>query len=410
MSLPARNTLAIVGAGPVGLEAACAALDHGFDVHVFERGEVGANVQAWGHVRMFTPWSMNVGPCSAARLRAAGRDAPAGESCPTGADLADQVLIPLAALPELKDRVHTHAQVVHVSRRGALKGDLVGDPRRREHPFRLLVRDAGGRENVLHAFAVIDASGTYGSPNWAGDGGIPARGEEYLAPQMSYHVEDVRGLARARHAGKRTLVVGGGASAATTVVALAELASEVPGTAVTWAMREGEPRFAGEVEPDSLPARAALYARARELATTTGTPVTWIGGAVVEGFEYNSATHRFRVALRIGEQARLEEADRVVVNAGFGPDNSLYRELQVHECWASRGPMKLSAALLGAAGADCTAMPVLGVDQLGNPEPDFYVLGAKSYARSNSFLLRTGYTQVRQAIEALAAGVSSAAR
>lgn len=403
MSLPARNTIAIVGAGPIGLEAACAALDRAFDVHVFERGEVGAHVQAWGHVRMFTPWSMNVGPCSAAHLKAAGHAVPAGGACPTGAELAEQVLLPLAALPELKDRVHAHAQVVHISRRGALKADLIGDPRRREHPFRLLVRDAGGRENLLHAFAVIDASGTYGSPNRAGDGGIPARGEEHLAPQMSYHVEDVRGLARDRHAGKRTLVVGGGASAATTVVALAELAAEAPNTTATWVMRERELRFAGEVEHDTLPGRAALYARARELATTPGSPITWIGGAVVEGFEYNSATHRFRVALRVGEQARLEEVDRVVVNTGFGPDNSLYRELQVHECYGSRGPMKLSAALLGAGAADCTTVPAFGVDQLRNPEPDFYVLGAKSYARYNSFLLSTGYEQVRQVIEALAA-------
>ena len=100
---------------------------------------------------------------------------------------------------------------------------------RRQHPFRLLVRDAGGRENLLHAFAVIDASGVYGQPNWAGDGGIPARGELYLAPQMSYHVDDVLGLRRERYAGKRTIVIGGGASAATVVADLATLAEQAPG-------------------------------------------------------------------------------------------------------------------------------------------------------------------------------------
>lgn len=403
MSLPARNTLAIVGAGPIGLEAACAALDHGFDVHVFERGEVGAHVQAWGHVRMFTPWSMNVGPRSAARLMAAGWTAPPADECPTGAELVERVLAPLAALPELKDRVHPHAQVVHVSRRGALKGEWIGDPARRERPFRLLARDAGGRESVLHAFAVVDASGTYGTPNWAGDGGIPARGEEFLAPQMSYHVDDVRGLRRPRHAGRRTMVIGAGASAATTVVALAELAAEAPGTSVVWVTREADLRFAGEVEHDTLPGRAALHARARELATADGSPVTRIGDASVESFEYNSATHRFRVTLRVGEQTRLEEADQVVVNTGFGPDNSIYRELQVHECYGSRGPMKLSAALLGAGASDCTTVPAFGVEQLRNPEPDFYILGAKSYARYNSFLLQTGYAQVEQVLAALAA-------
>jgi thioredoxin reductase len=211
MPVPARNTLAVLGAGPIGLEAALAGLDQGFDVHLFERGEVGSHPIAWGHVRMFTPWRMNLGPTSVERLRRTGWQAPDSEALPTGRELADQYLTPLGRLPELEGRLHTHAQVVHVSRSGLLKSDSSGS--RRERPFRLLVRDAGGRENFLHAFSVIDATGVYGQPNWAGDGGIPARSELYLAPQLSYHVDDVLGLRRERYAGKRTLVIGAGASA-----------------------------------------------------------------------------------------------------------------------------------------------------------------------------------------------------
>lgn len=401
MPTVARNSLAIIGAGPIGLEAAAAAVERGFDVHVFERGEVGSHAVAWGHVRMFTPWSMNTGPAGARLLARAGWTAPPAGECPTGAELAGRLLAPLAATPELASRVHAHSQVVHVGRTATLKGERIGDPSRGEKPFRLLVRDTGGRENFLHAFAVIDASGTYGSPNWAGSGGIPARGELYLAPQMSYHCDDVLDLRRARHAGKRTLVIGGGASAATTVCALAQLAAEVPGTAVTWVTR-GTGALAGEVANDPLPARAALHAAARALRSGEDPAVTWVGGADVEGIEYNSATHRYRVVLEVGGQARLEEADQVIVNAGYGPDNSLYRELQIHECWASRGPMKLSAALLASGSADCLAVPPAGADTLANPEPNFYILGAKSYGRHNSFLLRTGFTQVEDALGALA--------
>src|SRR5262249_30615425 len=202
---------AIIGAGPVGLEAAAHALEMGFDVHVFERGEVGAHALAWGHVRMFTPWKMNVGPASARRLVQHGWSAPQPDALLTGAELVERVLAPLAATPELKARVHTHAQVVHASRHGARKSEPPRTPRT-QHPFRLLVRDAGGRESFLHAHALIDASGTYGQPNWAGTGGIPARGETYLAPQLSYHPDDVLGLRRERYAGKTTLVIGGGAS------------------------------------------------------------------------------------------------------------------------------------------------------------------------------------------------------
>ena len=402
MSVPARNTIAVVGAGPIGLEAALCALDHGLDVHVFERGEVGAHPRAWGHVRMFTPWRMNLGPATVAHLTRAGWTAPDSEACPTGAELVDRALEPLSRLPELAGRIHTHAQVVHMSRRSMLKADSIGAPERRAQPFRVLVRDPGGRENFLHAFSLIDASGVYGQPNWAGDGGIPARNELYLAPQLSYLVDDVLDLRRERFAGKRTMVIGAGASAATSVMGLVRLAQEVPGTSVVWVTRASGDALYPAHRDDPLPERRTLYARARELAGGGDAVVTPIGDAYVEGFEFNSATHRYRVTLRVGEALRVEEVDQVLVNAGFGPDHSLYRELQVHECYASRGPMKLATALLGAGAGDCLTTPAFGVDALANPEPDFYILGNKSYGRNPTFLLETGFKQVADVIARLA--------
>ena len=397
MPLPSRNTLAIIGAGPIGLEAALLGIAHGFDVHVFERGEVGAHPIAWGHVRMFTPWRMNVGPETARALAATGWKAPEPEVCPTGLEYAERCLEPAGKLPALGGRVHLHSQVVHVSRRGALKGD--SNASRREHPFRLLVRDAGGRENFLHAFSAIDASGVYGQPNRAGDGGIPARGESYLAPQLSYELDDVRGARRARYAGRRTLVIGAGASAATTVTALAELAAEAPGTSVVWATRRDANALHPPRPDDPLPGRRALEARARALAGGADPAVKHVTG-VVEGFEFNSATQRYRVTLRADEHLMVEEVDQVIVHTGFGPDDSLYRELKVHECYESRGPMKLAAALQGAT--DCLTTPALGVDVLANPEPDFYILGHKSYGRTPHFLLETGFRQVHDVIGELA--------
>jgi Pyridine nucleotide-disulphide oxidoreductase len=402
MPLPARNSLAVIGGGPIGLEAALAALDSGFDVHVFERGEIGDHVAAWGHVRLFTPWRMNLGRAGREHLEAAGWKAPDPDSFPTGHEFVERYLRPLAALPELGTRIHTHAQVVALGRRGLLKADSPGDASRREHPFRMLVRDPGGRESFLHAFAVIDASGVYGQPNWAGDGGIPARGELYLAPQMSYHVDDVLGLRRARYAGKRVLVLGGGASAATVVTDLVELEASAPGTKVVWATRAPADALLRAIENDPLPGRRALFEAARALANGANPVVTHVGGVIVDGIEFNSATHRYRVALMSGDQGRVEEVDHVIVNTGFGPDNSIYRELQVHESYASRGPMKLAAALFGTAGADCLNVPLFGADVLRNPEPAFYILGSKSYARHNSFLLETGYRQVTDVIESLA--------
>ena len=219
MPFPAPDTLAIIGAGPVGLEAALAALDHGFDVQVLEQGEVGSHPLAWGHVRMFTPWRMNLGKHSRAHLEAAGWTAPDPETCPTGAELAERYLQPLAHLPELAGRIHPFTQVVQASRHGLLRGEGSDAGTRHTRPFRLLVRDQGGRESFHHAFSLVDASGVYAHPDWAGTGGIPARSELYLRPQLAYHVEDVLGLDRERYAGRRTVVIGEGTFAATTVAA-----------------------------------------------------------------------------------------------------------------------------------------------------------------------------------------------
>src|SRR5262245_10536485 len=404
MATTAPNTLAVIGAGPIGLEAAVRALGSGFDVPVFERAVVGSHPIAWGHVRLFTPWRMNLGPASLPRLAAAGWTAPDREAFPTGRELVERYLEPLARLPELAPRIHTHAQVVHLSRSGLLKRDMPGGrpEGRRERPFRLLVRDAGGRENFLHAFAVIDASGVYGQPNWAGDGGIPARNETYLAPQMSYHLDDVLDLRRERYAGRRTLVIGGGDSAATVVVDLARLAGEVAGTSVAWATRQpAAALYQASDDEAALPGLRALMERVRAIVRGGEPAVTHAGGVRVEGFEYNSATHRYRVALTDGESTRVEEADQVLVLTGYGPDNAIYRELQVHECYASRAPMKLAAALEGSTG--CTTTPAFDADALENPEPDFYILGHKSYGRTPHFLMETGYQQVEDVVAKLAA-------
>jgi thioredoxin reductase len=403
-----RHSLAICGAGPIGLETAALALEAGLDVHVFERGEIGAHVLAWGHVRMFTPWSDLVGPASARLLARHGHAVPTGGECPTGLELVERVLQPLAATPELRGRVHTYRQVVAIARHGLRKGDALGSPERATHPFRVLVRDAGGQESHLHAYGVVDATGTYGTPNWAGTGGIPARGEAHLATQMSHHADDVLGVRRARHAGRTTLVIGGGATAVTTVTALARLAEEAPGTQVEWVTRRAEGRFTGEVEHDTLPARAELFAEGHRLQRGESSSVRWTGGAEVEGFEYNSATHRYRTQVVTASGPKVIESDQVIVNCGAGPDGSLYRELQVQECHASLAPMKLASALLGAGTSDCTAVPALGADTLTNPEPCFFILGAKSYGRNQgAFLMRTGYAQAAEAVAMLATALGA---
>jgi hypothetical protein len=372
MPFPAPDTLAIIGAGPVGLEAALAGLDHGFDVQVLDQGEVGSHPLAWGQVRMFTPWRMNLGKHSRAHLEAAGWTAPDPETCPTGLELAERYLQPLAHLPELAERIHPFTQVVRASRHGLMRGEGSDAGKRRTRPFRLLVRDQGGRESFYHAFSLVDASGVYANPDWAGTGGIPARSELYLRPQLAYHVEDVLGLDREKYAGRRTVVIGDGTFAATTVAALARLADDAAGTTVAWVTRAIAVEIFPAAEHDPLPGRRELRMRARALATGAHLAVAHLGGAEVEEFEFNSATQRYRVLLATGEETRSEEADRVIVNAGFGPDEALCREL----------------------------------DQ---DEPQFFALGHGPHGHEPDFLLETGYRQAEDAVVRLADGMRASA-
>jgi hypothetical protein len=95
------------------------------------------------------------------------------------------------------------------------------------------------------------------------------------------------------------------------------------------------------------------------------------------------------------------EVDRVIANVGYRPDMRTCRELQVHSCYASEGPMKLAAALAGAAGGDCLNQTSQGAATLVNPEPNYYVLGAKSYGRDSRFLISVGLGQIREVFSLL---------
>src|SRR5688572_14749292 len=236
MSDGSQRSIAIIGGGPTGLAAAAHLVDRGGAPVVLEAGEsVGAHVLAWGHVQVFSPWRYNIDPVAGAMLRAAGWKEPDLDTLPTGADLVAEYLRPLAALPQLAPRIRVGARVVAVVRAGFDKMKTDG---RESAPFELHVRSAVGEETLL-ADAVIDASGTYGTPNPLGASGLLAIGETRCRRRVFYGIPDVLGLQRERYAGRRTLVVGSGHSAFNVLLDLAALAAGAPGTTLTWAVRRG---------------------------------------------------------------------------------------------------------------------------------------------------------------------------
>ena len=385
--------IAILGAGPIGLEAALAAAERGLPFKVYEaEPEVGGHVRRWGHVRTFTPWDMNVSDRAGRALAESGRDAPPGPALPLGNELVERLLEPLSALPALAGRVRLGARVVAVGREGLLKHEEIASDRRALRPFRLLIADDDGEERVERADVVIDCTGSYGNPNRLGDGGIPAAGEAAFEDRIVRSLPDLSSEA-AEWAGRTVLLTGAGHSAQTAARDLAGFARGAAGTHVVWAVRSSAPTW-GAVAGDPLPERAALNATARELAAGWSGAVDMRPATVTEALAGRDG--RIVATLRNGAVEEVE-VDRVLaLNGGVG-DASLYRQLQVHECYATCGPIKLAAALLGeSGGGDCLTSGGHGPDTLVNPEPGFFVIGSKSYGRNSQFLLRVGWEQVDQ--------------
>jgi hypothetical protein len=313
----------------------------------------------------------------------------------TGREHVAAYLEPLlqASLP--RERIRTETAVIQVGRRGFLKEDDPGDARRAQQPFFLLLRSKDKREFVEEADMVLDCTGTYGQPRALGEGGIPAIGEAAARPHIAWGLEDVLGERSSHYADKTTLVMGGGYSAATTVCQLAKLAEKHPATWVIWLARGGGTQPIKRFVNDPFKERDQLAVRANMLATRGDGNVEFHAQTVVTAIECAGPDKGFKVHAVCASKTRTWEADRLIANVGYTPDNTLYRELQIRECYASFGPSNLASALLKSPGGDGLSAASPGAAALRNPEPNFFILGAKSYGRNSRFLLRTGFEQVR---------------
>ncbi len=389
--------VAVIGAGPVGLATAANLLERGLEPLVLEAGsQAGASIAQWGHVRLFSPWRFNLDPASVRLLTAAGWQPPDPDALPTGADLLGRYLRPLAALPVLAGHVHLRHRVVTVTRQGV---DKVRSAGRGDLPFAVRVHTPDGEQDLL-ARAVIDASGTWGQPNPLGAGGVPAVGEPQAsaAGWIVTGLPDILGTDRARFAGRRVLVVGAGYSAATSLLALVELRRNAPATEAVWAVRTPVPRLVVKGEDDELPARGQLAAglaslvQRGEIELVTGFGVNRIAELEGGGLEVTGLVD--------GAQERLK-ADLVVAATGFRPELGIGRELRLGLDPALESAAAL-APLIDPNVHSCETVPPHGVRELAHPEPGYFTAGMKSYGRAPTFLLATGYEQVRSVVAYLA--------
>lgn len=393
--------MAIIGAGPVGLSAAANLIERGLTPIIFEQGpEIASHVREWSHVRMFSTWSTLIDPAGRRLLTKSGWQAPQDDILPTGRELIQEFLEPLSCLPAIAPHVHRNHRVVGIAREGM---DKTQTPHRTTRRFTVAVRHCGILHRV-HVCAVIDASGTWSIQNLLGIDGMPVCGEDQFRSNVRYGIPDVLGRDRVDYAGKTVVVVGSGYSAANTVLDLVNLKRESSATRVIWAIRRPDLEHLVKDEADDVPARLALgtkltdhhKAGAFELLTCfqikklvrTGSKLSLVGNHVAREYEVGGV-------------------DRIVCNTGQRPNLSLTRELRLSldpafECVADLAP------LIDPNEHSCYSVPSHGWRELHHPmEPNFYIVGAKSYGRAATFLAITGYQQVRSVVTAIADNRSS---
>jgi thioredoxin reductase len=390
----------IIGAGPVGLAAAAHALSRQLNPLVLEAGpRVGDAIRQWAHVRMFSPWRFAVDGASASLLERDGWTRPDADAYPSGRDLVERYLEPLAATPALAPRIQLNHRVVSVARQHR---DRMKDTARQTAPFVVRVEGPEGEADIL-ASAVIDASGTMRTPGALGASGLPALNERAAASRIFYGMPDVLGAHRDRYAGRRVLVAGSGHSALNTLLDLTRLTEDAPETTITWVIRRPAiGTLLGGARPDQLEERGKLGSRVQSLLTAGRL-------ALVTGFHIDRITvSSDGVAVSSGDRV-LPPVDEIVAATGFRPDWSILSELRLDLDPAVECPRAL-APLIDPNIHSCGTVPPHGAEELKHPDENVFVAGMKSYGRAPTFLLLTGYEQVRSIVSAIAGDWEAARR
>ncbi len=396
--------IAIIGAGPVGLAAAAHLLKQNLPFIVFESGSsVGENIRSWSHVRVFSPWKYNIDRVAKEVLEQTDWNAPNEDELPTGQELVEHYFRPLANLPQVKPYIHLNSKVLSIGRKGLDKMKTRG---RENKPFSIKVQE---HENINYyeAKAVIDATGTWNQPNPIGSGGVFAEGEQELNEHIFYGIPNVKAKHLERYKNKNVVVVGGGHSAINALLDLGDIQKEYPETQLNWILRKDNiNKVYGGKQEDTLEARGALGIRIEQLVNSgklnVYTPFHILKLAKKEdGIQI--------IGDQNGEIEAINQIDEIISNTGSRPNLEMIREVRI-DLDASLESVFDLAELIDPNVHSCGTVRPHGEKELRHPEKDFYIVGSKSYGRAPTFLMATGYEQVRSIVAHMAGDIEAAER
>lgn len=395
--------VAIIGAGPVGLAAAANLALQKVPFIVLESGQnVAHNIRKWQHVHLFSPWQYNIDKVARKLLEETDWKSPQDDILPTGKELIEQYLEPLSELPVLKKSIHYNSKVVSISRK---ENDKMKTINREKQPFEIYVESNRGLE-ILEARAIIDATGTWGNPNPATSNGVWLSSERDCQEHIEYGIPNIS-QNTTRYANKTIAVIGGGHSAINTLLELADLQIKYPRTKLIWILRKKHvsDAFGGE-ENDALEARGALGTKIHSLVDAGKVEVY----TPFYTMQVKSMDGQLELMGRYNDKVvSITEINELIVNAGNRPDFSIEQELRLSIDPATESVEAL-APLIDPNLHSCGTVRPHGEAILRQPEQGLYIVGMKSYGRAPTFLMATGYEQVRSITAYLAGDVEASKR
>lgn len=266
-------TIAVIGGGPCGVEAALYARFLGYSVELYDAHKVGDSLLQWGDRLMPYPWRELASTLGLAAIEAHDHRLPKLDNIPTYREYVESYLLPIARNDLLYSTVHIHTPVLSISRLGCDGSETVSLERYAEQEFRILLSSSQRGQFSQVVDIVLDCSGSQAvRRGMATGGGVPIGMTSLNAPIYQGRLRIVEKY-RNEFSGKRVLLLGNDVAAAANALDLFEL-TKTEQSQLFWVMPkriEPSPQLldcacpGGPLSTDELDQAAKIFCQADDV-------------------------------------------------------------------------------------------------------------------------------------------------